>query len=375
MPTTECEIAPIVCPSSGLLDEYCGTNFNFNYNPNLQPPNFCGDLQNPDWIGFIPITTTVELHFLVENCNATGQIPALQVMAFKGCSPNWEPASACFYQIYTNTSETISMNNLEVGGVYYLLVDGFSGAICDCNIQVISGALAGYGDDLQADAGDDLFIECSTAVTLDGSNSTSTSNAIFTWLNENGDVVGTGLTHSTTLPGTYNLIINDSDISICPSQDVVTVIPGGVALLELGNGNYLDCNSGQVMIQGENVPVSPDYTYSWITSNGNILSGANTPNPVVDAIGLYQLTIYDLVNQCDNSDILQVYEFEDVLIVDSTFQLNCTSSGAFDLTATTLSFESPDFIYNWVTTDGIIVSNHDKRIPKVNGEGTYFITF
>lgn len=374
-PTTECEIAPVVCPSSGLLNEYCGTNSNFNFNPNLQPPNFCGTLQNPDWIGFIPISTNVDLHFLVENCSATGQIPALQVMAFKGCSPNWEAASDCFHEIYTNTSETISMNNLEIGEVYYLLVDGFSGAICDYNIQVISGALAGYGDDLQANAGDDIFINCSTAVTIDAGNSVATANAIFTWVDEVGSVVGTGVTHTTTQPGTYTLIINDPDISICLSRDTVLVILGGVAMLELGDGNYLDCNSGEVTIQGENVPTSPDYTYSWITSDGNIISGADTPTPLVNMVGSYQLTIYDNINQCDNSDIIQMYEFDEVLTVDSLFQLVCSASGSFDLTATTLAFDSPDFIYSWTTTNGLIVSDEDKRIPKVNGEGTYNISF
>ncbi|MFK8005241.1 MAG: T9SS type A sorting domain-containing protein [Saprospiraceae bacterium] len=375
LPTTECNMAPTVCPSSGLLDEYCGTNDNFNFDPNLQPPNFCGTLQNPDWIGFIPITTNVDIHIYVEICSATGLIPALQVMAFKNCEFDWEPVSPCIYELFTNTSQTLSLTNLDPGEVHYLLIDGFSGAICDYYLEVVSGAIAGYGDDLEANAGNDKFLECNSSVVLDASNSTATPNAIYTWLDESGNVVGNGVTYTATQVGTYTLYLTDSDISICPSEDMVQVFEGGVTTLELGDGNYLDCNSGEVIIEGENVPLSPNYTYSWTTTNGNIISGGDTPNPLVNSVGEYELMIFDLVNNCSNSDTIVVMEFEDVLIVDSVFQRICTSSVNFDLNATTLAFESPDFTYLWTTSDGNIVNNENKRIPKIDELGTYNITF
>lgn len=375
LPTTECNMAPTVCPSSGLLDEYCGTNNNYNFDPSLQPPNFCGTLQNPDWIGFIPVTTNVDIHIYVEACTSIGLTPALQIMAFKSCEFDWEPVSPCIYELYTYTSQTISLTNLDPGEVHYLLLDGFSGAVCDYYLEVVSGAIAGFGDALEADAGDDSFIECNSSVVLDGSNSTVTPNAIYTWLDESGNVVGNGVTYTATQVGTYILYLTDSDISICPSEDIVEVFETGLTTLELGDGNYLDCNSGEVIIEGENVPLSPNYTYSWTTSNGNIISGADTPNPLVNAVGEYELTMTDLINICTVSDIISVIEFENVLTVDSLFQKICTSSGNYNLDATSLAFDSPDFTYAWTTTTGTIVSGADQRVPIINSTGDYNITF
>ena len=376
LPTTECNMAPTVCPTSGLLDEYCGTNDNFNFDPNLQPPNFCGTIQNPDWIGFIPITTNVDIHIYVEACTSPLTIiPALQGMAFKSCEYDWEPVSNCIYELYTNTSQTLSLTNLDPGEVHYLLLDGFSGAICNYYLEVTSGAIAGYGDALQADAGPDHFIECNSSVILDASNSTTTPTTNYTWSDENGIVVGTGVTYTATAPGTYTLYLSDSDISICPSQDMVHVYEAGVTTLELGDGNYLDCNTGVATIIGENVPSSPNYTYSWMTTNGNFLSGETTANPVVDAVGEYVLTMIDIVNNCSKSDTISVMLFEDVLTVDSIFQRICNSSGSFNLNAATLVFDSPDFIYSWTTMDGNILYNEDKLRPRIDDVGTYNITF
>ena len=375
LPTTECNMAPTVCPSSGLLDEYCGTTDNFNFDPNFQPPNFCGTFQNPDWIGFIPISSNVDIHIYVEVCYSFDQTPALQAMAFKNCEYNWEPVSACIFELYTNTSQTLSLTNLDPGEVHYLVLDGFAGAVCDYYLEVTSGAIAGNGDDLNADAGPDSFIECNASVVLDAGNSTVSTSPIYTWLDEDGNVVGTGVTYTATQTGTYTLYLSDSDISICPSEDEVQVFEGGVTTLELGEGNYLDCNTGEVIIMGENIPLSPNYTFSWTTSNGNIISGANTANPLVNSVGEYKLTMTDLINNCSNSDSISVILFEDVFTVDSVYQIECTSFGYIYLYATTLAFDSPDFIYAWTTIDGNIVNNENKRIPRIDEIGTYNITF
>ena len=375
LPTSLCNIAPTVCPSSGLLNEYCGTTDNFNFIPNPQPPNFCGTLQNPDWIGFIPITTNVDIHIYVETCYSFDQTPALQAMAFKNCEYNWESVSNCIFELYTNTSQTLSLTNLDPGEVHYLLLDGFSGAVCDYYLEVVSGAVAGYGDALDADAGPDGFLECNSSVVLDASNSTASPTTNYTWSDENGTVVGTGVTYSATQTGIYTLYINDSDISICPSEDEVEVFEAGVTTLELGDGEFLDCNTGEAILTGQNIPISPNYSYLWTTSNGNIISGANTANPLVNSVGEYKLTMTDLINNCSNSDSISVMLFEDVFSVDSVFQIECTSLGFIYLNAITIAFSSPDFTYAWTTVDGNIVNNENKRIPRIDELGTYNITF
>ena len=95
----------------------------------------------------------------------------------------------------------------------------------------------------------------------------------------------------------------------------------------------------------------------------------------MNAVGEYELTMTDLINICTISDIISVIEFENVLTVDSLFQKICTSSGNYNLDATSLAFDSPDFTYAWTTTTGTIVSGADQRVPIINSTGDYNITF
>ena len=374
---TACNIAPTLCPSSGLLDHYCGKNDDFNFDPSLQPPGFCATIQNPDWIGFIPVTTEVEIQFWVATCEpqAINIIPSLQAMVFKGCAPDWEPASDCYYSVQVNTGQLISLTNLIPGEEYYLLIDGFQEAVCDYDLTVQSGQLAGNGNALEADAGADVLMECNMSAVLDGSNSTYTQDAIFTWLDESGAVVGNGVSYTTTETGVYTLRITDPDLSICPSENEVSVFPAGIIALELGDGDFLDCNSGETIIIGENVPLSPDYTYFWTTFDGSIISGQTSPAPTVNMPGTYFLTMEDVANNCTFTDQIQVTEFENIMTVNSPFYLTCDSDGVLNLDVVNLTFDSPHFTYSWTTADGQIEENGNKRIPTISSIGNYNITF
>jgi hypothetical protein len=45
----------------------------------------------------------------------------------------------------------------------------------------------------------------------------------------------------------------------------------------------------------------PSFTFSWSTLNGNILSGGNTLNPIVNEPGTYTLTVLNIINGCSST--------------------------------------------------------------------------
>ncbi|TDE41527.1 T9SS type A sorting domain-containing protein, partial [Flavobacterium rhamnosiphilum] len=92
----------------------------------------------------------------------------------------------------------------------------------------------------------------------------------------------------------------------CSDTDEVTVtvnntLPNAVA----GNDVQILCSETTVLLSGSSS--TENVTFSWVASNGgNIVSGATTATPTVNAAGTYTLTVTDPVNGCTASDVVQV---------------------------------------------------------------------
>ena len=140
-------------------------------------------------------------------------------------------------------------------------------------------------------------------VTLNTIGSNLGTAPSFQWSTSNGSIVSGGNTLIPTVnqSGLYTLIIENT-INGCTSSAQVTVTqniaPPTVQLLPPGK---LTCTVEQLTLSST---VSPQTTLAWATANGHIVSGANTPSPVVDEPGLYTILVTSIVNGCTaNSQI------------------------------------------------------------------------
>ncbi len=70
--------------------------------------------------------------------------------------------------------------------------------------------------------------------------------------------------------------------------------------------DQLDCSTTEVNLNAGGTSVGPNFNYLWTTNNGNIVSGATTLNPVVDAAGMYQLRVRNTINGCADSVLVPV---------------------------------------------------------------------
>ena len=69
-------------------------------------------------------------------------------------------------------------------------------------------------------------------------------------------------------------------------------------------------------------------TILWTTSDGNIVSGGSTLQPVVNQAGTYTLTITDLTNGCSNSADVVVTSNGDLptVVIGTPGQIDCNNS-------------------------------------------------
>ena len=68
----------------------------------------------------------------------------------------------------------------------------------------------------------------------------------------------------------------------------------------------------------------------WTTTNGTIVSGENTAQPVVNETGIYTLTITDPANGCTASEDVEVQSDQSLPLADAgaVVQLDCTNTTA-----------------------------------------------
>ncbi len=131
-----CPEAPILCEN---LHGYCNT-----INNNNTPQSFPGcpgwQLNNDEWFAFFAGSTSISIQVVPSNCTQ-GPNMGLQAGIYAGCGPPWQAMAlqcACTQNPFTLTS-----NNYVVGQIYYFVLDGCAGNVCNYTINVLSGSTVG----------------------------------------------------------------------------------------------------------------------------------------------------------------------------------------------------------------------------------------
>lgn len=89
------------------------------------------------------------------------------------------------------------------------------------------------------------------------------------------------------------------------SQDLMLGSISIMPIADAGADTLLDCTTGQVILMGS--ASTPYAAFNWTATNGGrIVSGANTPNPIVDTSGTYILMVTDTLTGCSDSDTVEV---------------------------------------------------------------------
>lgn len=128
-----------------------------------------------------------------------------------------------------------------------------------------------------------------------------------TWTTPSGNIISGGntLTPTVDLPGLYLITIENSTNG-CTATAPVNVIQDVVnPQLQLLPPAILTCTVQQVTLSST---ASPQVVYNWTTTNGSIVSGANTGSAVVNTPGIYTLNITSTVTGCTASSQIPVVQ-------------------------------------------------------------------
>lgn len=138
-PGNTCPLAPILCEN---LDGYCATINNNNstqYFPGCGPP---WQLNNDEWFAFFAGSTSITIEVVPQNCTQGNQM-GLQGGIYYGCGgPVMDVQCEC-----TENPFILTSNNFIIGEVYWMVLDGCAGNVCDYTINVLSGSTVGVAPD------------------------------------------------------------------------------------------------------------------------------------------------------------------------------------------------------------------------------------
>jgi gliding motility-associated-like protein len=211
----DCPTAAPVCN----LDGYCG-NTSSTYTVNSWPElntGFCGSIENNSFLTFQATATSITMNVNVGNCTGGSGI---QFYVFTAATCGSGPVTSinCFSPMNPGVN-ALSFTGLTIGQNYYLMIDGFAGAVCDYSVTVTSGG------------------STSTDVTLSPVNPTicinetvnlaaTGGNGIYNWSPATGlsAVTGSMVTFTPPAPGTYTVTVQSTDTnSLCATSDFVEI--------------------------------------------------------------------------------------------------------------------------------------------------------
>lgn len=147
----------------------------------------------------------------------------------------------------------------------------------------------------------------------------------------------------------------------------------GDVLADAGDFFNLTCNAAnQVVLDGSASSQGANFAPQWTTTDGNIVSGAASFAPVVDAEGTYCLTVTNLSSGCVMTDCI-VVDFVEIFPTISITPAVATCDGS----NTQLQAQTNVSIganYAWTTVNGNISSGANTLQPTINGPGNYCLT-
>ncbi|MCS7036431.1 MAG: T9SS type A sorting domain-containing protein [Saprospiraceae bacterium] len=195
---------------------------------------------------------------------------------------------------------------------------------------------------------------------------TQSAHAIYAWTGPEGfesdlpdPVVALG--------GEYTVFITDT-LNGCVSSAVAlvrydTLPPAASAVAP----TTLNCNSSQVILDGTASAQGEHIRYVWTTQDGNIVSGETTPQPVVDAAGVYTLRVSNDATGCAAEASTQVIQREPVSAAAEP-QTNVSCFGGADgIAVASAAGGSGEFAFLW--------TNGDETAMATNlSAGTYTVT-
>ena len=387
-----CETAPVLC----TIDELDGYVFSMSpfQHPQDGPTPICGNpntqMDNPTWFAFTAWCTDLSLNVSFDNCVVSNGWIGVQLAIFDDCTYSNGIICHVLGSDCNTNDKVLNLTGLDIGAVYYFVVDGCGGSYCDVTIDILGTCgveeIAPWSQSINGPIAPCLGSTATyTAENLDGAGTyhifidgvlfkkSSTNTFEITW----------------NIPGTFEICVDASNDPCVPVTDApspiclsVTTQESDAGILNL-NSNIL-CQDETVNFSTSDFTSSPDNSQILLITNdqGIIIYIINASTGFFDSNvnGDFMVYSYNFItgtgmvpnigdhindidceqNCCDLES--QAFSFEGIQAVVSNIICNDNGTGN-DLTDDTFTF---DILVSgqsagtpWQSTDGMLSGIYD----------------
>nr|MBX2878193.1 hypothetical protein [Saprospiraceae bacterium] len=226
-----------------------------------------------------------------------------------------------------------------------------------------------------ADAGLDIDLSCNFPERSLGGPATSVgTNFAYNWQTADGQIDGVSTTAEIIVqsPGTYTLVVTNTDNG-CESQDEIVIgIDTAIPVADAGPDTLLTCGVTEITLGGPTTSTGAEFLYYWLDSNGDTIPASNTPTFSVDQAGTYTLRVTDNSNGCTITEAVEVNEDVTLpqVVVAPPSLLNCEQvDQMLDASA---SDQGPNFDLFWKANNGgNIAAGQGTTTPTIDATGIY----
>ncbi len=244
------------------LDGYCGSTIGYNDVPG-SIAEFCAFLDNNSWVGFVAGSEEVTLEVASANC-IFGNGIQVAILETSDCT-NFSIKSNC-WNPGVDSFGLVTATNLTPGEIYYLMVDGWGGDLCDYTIRVISGIQT-----TEVTVSDDTI--CAGQSTQLMANVIGAGPFSYNWSPAGSldDPTIQNPIASPTVPTTYSVTITGADDPIHTVDVHVDIAVPGQATID---GTTTVCEGSTGVTYSIDSPIG-GVVYSWTVTGGATISGSN----------------------------------------------------------------------------------------------------
>lgn len=218
-------------------------------------------------------------------------------------------------------------------------------------------------------------LACSTpTVTISGQSSAQGDAITYQWFDGGGSLIpgAAGPALSVSEPGPYTLLVTDT-LTGCAADETASVESDfSYPQVDAGPGGLLTCEVLSLPLSGNVIATSTELAISWSTADGNILEGGDGLSPLVDAPGLYVLSITDLSTGCSSEDEVLIRQDIEAPVADAgeVVEIDCATQEA--MLDGSGSSQGPAYRYEWRSENGMPIEG--VLNPVVELPGSYFLT-
>ncbi|MBK6995155.1 MAG: gliding motility-associated C-terminal domain-containing protein [Lewinellaceae bacterium] len=212
------------------------------------------------------------------------------------------------------------------------------------------------------------------SIILQGQNLSLPGNFSYNWTASGGAVILSGANGLTPTIGAGGVVTFacfnitngcESSVSVTVSQNI------NFPIVDAGLDDTLSCLTNALTINGSGSGAA-NLAFTWQASaGGNIVSGSNSPTPLIDQPGVYTLTVEDPANGCTATDIVEIFNDANAPSANAGAAATLTCA----LLQTNLNGNAstgPNISYNWTASPGgNIILGQNTLTPTVNEPGVY----